>query len=112
MTDNTGNSVTHTKARQSHPSACVSTGHSQLHARLHPALSTGPQTFKALKETLEFWFFSLLASLDAAQTLAAGKGELTDTLGCTNLSWCAEGLQALADCCQGPQLLNVVGLGA
>lgn len=31
----------------------------------------------------------------------AGKDELTDTLGCTNLSWCTEGLQAMADLSSG-----------
>lgn len=59
-----------------------------------------PKCLRPLQETLECFFF-LLASQDAARTPAAGKGELTDTLGCTNLSWCAEGLQAMADLSSG-----------
>lgn len=99
---------THTR-RHSHPSLChrqpfppcVPTGHSQLHTRLHPVLYTGPQMFKAPAGNFRVFFFFLLASQDAARTPAAGKGELTDTLGCTNLSWCTEGLQAMADLSSG-----------
>lgn len=109
---------THTR-RHSHPSLChrqpfplcVPTGHSQLHARLHPVLSTGPQTFKAPAGNFRVFFFSwLLRMLHGHRRQVRVSSQTLWTA--LTFRGVLRGCRQWQTCHQGPQLLNVVGLGA
>lgn len=109
---------THTKAQSSlchrQPSPpCVPTGHSQPHARLHPVLSTGLQTFKAPEGNFRVFFFFLSWLL---RTLHGHRWQVRVS---SQTLWAAltfrgvlRGCRQWQTCHQGPQSLNVVGLGA